>query len=169
MHARPAAIGAVLIVLAVVLPLNSRPNSTVLYKSAERIALDGDIDRAMAAFRKTLEVNPHYALAHYGLGKACLYREGMVKEAVFHLEKAVDFDKGLARGYFYLGIGYMLSKRYGRSLNAFRTAYELDRGLVEALFNMAVVYDLTGQNNNAYKSYERYLLEKNKRDSDILF
>jgi len=40
---------------------------------------------------------------------------------------------------------------------------------VEALFNMAVVYDLTGQNNNAYKSYDRYLLEKNKRDSDILF
>ncbi len=144
-------------------------NSTESYKAAERMAIAGDFDAAIGGFRKTLEINPHYALAHYGLGKACLYREGMLNQAVYHLERAVDLDKGLARGYFYLGIAYMLSKRYGQALNAFSTAYERDRSLVEALYNMAVVYDLIRKNTMALKTYERYLLEKNKRDSDILF
>jgi tetratricopeptide (TPR) repeat protein len=169
MRDKPAALVAFLVALVFVPVLHARPNSTVLYKSAERMAMGGDIDGAIPAFRKTLETNSHYALAHYGLGKACLYRNGMLKDAVYHLEKAVDLDKGLARGYFYLGIAYMLSKRYGQSLNALRAAYELDRGLVEALYNMAVVYDLTKQSISAVKWYERYLLEKNKRDSDILF
>lgn len=147
----------------------ARANSTESYKTAERMAIAGDFDAAIGGFRKTIEINPHYALAHYGLGKACLYREGMLKQAVYHLESSVDLDKGLARAYFYLGIAYMFSKRYGLALNAFRTAYERDGGLVEALYNMAVVYDLVGKHTMALKSYERYLLEKNKRDSDILF
>ncbi|HSV97212.1 MAG TPA: tetratricopeptide repeat protein [Spirochaetota bacterium] len=169
MRNKPIVLVAFLVALVFVPAIHARTNSTVLYKAAERMAMDGDIDGAITAFRKTLQMNSHYALGHYGLGKVCLYRDGMLKEAVYHLEQAVDLDKGLARGYFYLGIGYMLSKRYGQSLNAFHTAYELDRGLVEALYNMAVVYDLTKQGTNAVKSYERYLLEKNKRDSDILF
>ncbi|HPI14725.1 MAG TPA: tetratricopeptide repeat protein, partial [Spirochaetota bacterium] len=80
-----------------------------------------------------------------------------------------DLDKGLARAYFYLGMAYMFSKRYGQSLNAFNAAYELDRNLVEALYNMAVIYDLIKQGTMSARSYDRYLLERNKRDSDILF
>ncbi len=169
MPGKPAVFFACILALSFVPAIHARPNSTAAYKSAESIAMSGDVDGAIAAFRKTLAINPHYALAHYGLGKACLYREGMLKEAILHLEESVDLDKGLARGYFYLGIACMLAKRYGQSLNAFREAYKLDRDLVEALYNMSVVYDLTKQSNNAFKAYERYLLEKNKRDSDILF
>lgn len=169
MRVRIPALLVASLVLAGVSGAYAGPNSTESYRTAERMAIAGDFDAAISGFRKTLEINPHYALAHYGLGKACLYRAGMLKQAVYHLEKAVDLDKGLARGYFYLGIAYMLSRRYGQSLSAFSAAYERDGSLVEALYNIAVVYDLIRKNTMALKSYERYLLEKNKRDSDILF
>lgn len=169
MRVRMPALIVASVVLAAVSGAYAGSNSTESYRTAERMAIAGDFDAAIGGFRKTLEINPHYALAHYGLGKACLYRAGMLKQAVYHLEKAVGLDKGLARGYFYLGIAYMLSRKYGQSLNAFSAAYERDGSLVEALYNMAVVYDLIRKNTMALKSYERYLLEKNKRDSDILF
>ncbi|HNU90589.1 MAG TPA: tetratricopeptide repeat protein [Spirochaetota bacterium] len=158
-----------LLVLGSAIETRPGPNSTELYRSAERLALNGRIDEAIAGFQKALEINPHYSLAHYGLGKAYLFRQGLLRQAVYHLERAVDLDKGLARAYFYLGMAYMFSKRYGQSLNAFNAAYELDRNLVEALYNMAVIYDLIKQGTMSARSYDRYLLERNKRDSDILF
>jgi len=158
-----------LLVLGSAIETRPGPNSTELYRSAERLALNGRIDEAIAGFQKALEINPHYSLAHYGLGKAYLFRQGLLRQAAYHLERAVDLDKGLARAYFYLGMAYMFSKRYGQSLNAFNAAYELDRNLVEALYNMAVIYDLIKQGTMSARSYDRYLLERNKRDSDILF
>ncbi len=158
-----------LLVLGSAIETRPGPNSTELYRSAERLALNGRIDEAIAGFQKALEINPHYSLAHYGLGKAYLFRQGLLRQAVYHLERAVDLDKGLARAYFYLGMAYMFSKRYGQSLNAFNAAYERDRNLVEALYNMAVIYDLIKQGTMSARSYDRYLLERNKRDSDILF
>lgn len=158
-----------LLVLGSAIETRPGPNSTELYRSAERLALNGRIDEAIAGFQKALEINPHYSLAHYGLGKAYLFRQGLLRQAVYHLERAADLDKGLARAYFYLGMAYMFSKRYGQSLNAFNAAYERDRNLVEALYNMAVIYDLIKQGTMSARSYDRYLLERNKRDSDILF
>jgi len=155
--------------LLLVIPIHSRPNSTELYLEAKKIALSGDIDGAIPAFIKVVEVNPYYALGHYGLGKAYLYKEGKLKEAVFHLKKAVECDRKLARGHFYLGLALMFSRRYEQANHAFLAAYENDSGIYEAFYNLAVIHDIMGISFKANKYYEKYVYEKNKRDSEILF
>nr|HPI14873.1 tetratricopeptide repeat protein [Spirochaetota bacterium] len=77
-----------LLVLGSAIETRPGPNSTELYRSAERLALNGRIDEAIAGFQKALEINPHYSLAHYGLGKAYLFRQGLLRQAVYHLERA---------------------------------------------------------------------------------
>ncbi len=146
-----------------------RDNSTVLYKKAERIAVSGNMDAAVSAFEKVIRTNPYYALGHYGLGKVYLYRQGQLKESIRHLETAVDCDRNLAKGYFYLGIAYMLDRRYNRAATAFSTAYNLEKTMYEALFNLAIVYDIINRPHLSKRHYEKYLLEKRKRELDILF
>lgn len=150
-------------------PALPRTNSTLLYRDAAARALSGDIDGAIAGFIKVIEMNPHYALGHYGLGKAYLYKEGRLREAIRHLRLSVEYDRRLARGHFYLGLAYMLARRYEKALHAFGAAYEHDRGTVEALYNMAVIYDLTGVNFKARRLYDQYVSEWNKKESNVIF
>ncbi len=150
-------------------PAFPRPNSTQLYREASVRALSGDIDGAIAGFIGVIETNPHYALGHYGLGKAYLYKEGKLEEAMRHLRRSVECDRRLAKGYFYLGMACMLARKYEQALHAFGASYEYDRGTVEALYNMAVIYDLMGVDFKARRLYEQYVSEWNKKESNIIF
>jgi tetratricopeptide (TPR) repeat protein len=150
-------------------PAFPRMNSTQLYGEASARALSGDIEEAITGFIRVIEANPHYALGHYGLGKAYLYKEGKLEEAIRHLRLSVECDRRLAKGYFYLGMACMLAGKYGPALHAFGASYEYDRGMVEALYNMAVIYDLIGADSKARRLYEQYVGEWNKKESNILF
>lgn len=151
------------------LPLQSRQNSTELYSRAAAQARGGDIDGAVSAFREVLEVNEYYALGHYGLGRALLYKEEKLNEAIRHLRLSVTYDRRLARGHFYLGLAYMLAGKYENALHAFANAYEYDREILEALFNMAVIYDLMKVDYKADRYFQWYVYEKRKQELDILF
>ena len=109
----------IITILLLETPAFTRDNSTQLYKQAVEIARKGEIDASIEAFKKVIKVSPYYSLGHYGLGKAYLYKEGMLKEAIKHLELSVQYDHSLSKGYFYLGIAYMLSKKYEPAINAF--------------------------------------------------
>lgn len=159
----------VLILWTAVCPVFSLENSTVLYRKAALTAAGGKYDEAVNEFLKVIKVNPSYALGHYGLGKLYLYRENKIKDAVKHLEQAVRCDRGFAKAYFYLGMAYMLEKKYSRAAGAFTTAYNLDRGMYEALFNLSIIYDTINNRYLSRRYYDRYLLEKQKRELDILF
>ncbi len=162
-------VAALIIYPSIIPPAHARLNSTELYNEAKRIAMSGDIDAAIRAFKKVIEVNPYYALGHYGLGKAYLYKEGNIKDAIRELATAVACDRRFARGYFYLGLAYMFAGKYNQSIHAFSTAYDQDSMMFEALYNLSVIYDLMGITYRANKYYDRYLFEKNKRESEILF
>ena len=49
----------------------------------------GQVDEAIAHYRKALEINPDYVEAHYNLGNALAGR-GQVDEAIAHFQKALD-------------------------------------------------------------------------------
>ena len=150
-------------------PLQSRQNSTQLYGEAAALARGGDIDGAVSAFQEVLKVNEYYALGHYGLGRTLLYKEGRLHDAIRHLRLSVTYDRRLAKGYFYLGLAYMLAGKYENALHNLADAYEYDREILEALFNMAVIYDLMKVDYKADRYFQWYVYEKRKRELDILF
>lgn len=138
------------------------------YDRAAKMASGGDVDGAIELFKKSIEKNGYYSLAHYGLGKAYLYR-GKIKNAIKHLEKATDYDSRYAPAFFYLGMAYLFDKRYNASISAFSKSLKLDPSMNEALYNIGVAYDETGRTIKASIYYEKYLYESQKQEMDILF
>jgi tetratricopeptide (TPR) repeat protein len=150
-------------------PASAKPDSGILYREASARARSGDIDGAIVDFKKIIDLSPRYALGHYGLGKAYLCKKGELKNAIYHLRQSVACDRDLGKGYFYLGLAYMFSEKYALSLDAFMRAYTADRSIVEALYNIAVVYDMIRQDSNSTKYYDRFMTAKYKKDTDLLF
>ncbi len=148
--------------------IESRINTSALYKDAAKQAKNGNIDQSIELFKKVIEANPYYTMGHYGLGRAYLYKEGKIKDAIKHLAISVKLDKKNAKGYFYLGLAYMLDHKYTHSINAFANSYHLDKTFVEALYNIGVVYDLM-MDEKANKYFDKYIQIKQKEDMDVLF
>ncbi|HPB81941.1 MAG TPA: hypothetical protein PK200_07870 [Spirochaetota bacterium] len=147
----------------------NQQNSSLLYRKAAEIATSGNLQQAIPLFREVIKLSPHYTKGHYGLGKALLYKEETVREGIRHLQKAVSLDRRNAPAFFYLGIGYMLSKNYMNSIDAFQKAYQLDPNMIEALFNIGSAFDIMENKKQSTRYFRQYLEKQHREDSDILF
>lgn len=163
---------AVLLLAVTILPVSqgfTAGNSTHLYREGAKLALSGNIDSAIAKFKESIARNPYYSMGHYGLGKAYLHRPGKIKDAVRHLQKAVQLDAKNAKAHFYLGIAYMFDKKMVKAIHAFDDAYRNDATLIEAIYNIAAAYDMMGYDSKAFLYFELFLQKKERTDRDILF
>ncbi len=150
-------------------PLYSIENSTQIYRRGAALAEEGKLTEAVEIFKKVISTNRYYALGHYGLGKAYLYLPGKLDDAIIHLRRSVELDRRLSRGHFYLGMAYLLAKKLPRAAASFRTAYRLDNGLVEALYNLGVVFDKMENSYKAKYYYRLYLRRKYRKEEERIF
>lgn len=146
-----------------------RENSTELYRKGAKLAIDGELDKAIPVFKKVVEISPYYCLGHYGLGKAYLYKPGMIDDAIRHLKTAVELDRKFVKGYFYLGIAYLMAKKYPLAGRAFKQAYSYDDTYIEALYNMGVVYETMDRSYHSTFYFNKYLEERAREAEDIVF
>jgi tetratricopeptide (TPR) repeat protein len=149
--------------------LSPLENSTVIYKKGAALAAEGKVTEAVVIFKKVIEINRYYALGHYGLGKAYLYLPGKLDEAIIHLRQSVVLDRRLSKGHFYLGMAYLFANKLPRAVSSFHTAYRLDNTLVEALYNLGVVYDRMKNSYRAKFYYRLYLQMKYKKGEERVF
>ena len=149
-------------------PAGSAENSSSLYKKGAALALAGKYEESSLVFKQVIDMSPHYCLGHYGLGKVYLYKYGMLDQAAIHLSKAVELDRRFSKGYFYLGLAYMLSHKYTAALHAFDLCFRYDQTYMEALFNMSIIYDIMGNDYKAAIYYKRYSKLK-AGDEEFLF
>jgi tetratricopeptide (TPR) repeat protein len=146
-----------------------RENSTELYRKGAKLAINGELDKAIPVFKKVVEISPYYCLGHYGLGKAYLYKPGMIDDAIRHLKTAVELDRKFVKGYFYLGIAYLMAKKYPLAGRAFKQAYSYDDTYIEALYNMGVVYETMDRSYHSMFYFNKYLEERAREAEDIVF
>jgi tetratricopeptide (TPR) repeat protein len=139
--------------------VNARENSTGLYEQGANLALQGKIDDAIVSFKRSLDLNPYYAKAHYGLGKAYLTIDGKLADAIRHLQRSIELDARIASAHFYLGLAYMFERKYEKATHSFQRAYDYDPGMVEALYNMASINDYLGLEYKVKIFYAKYLQE----------
>lgn len=160
----------IILFTAVLFPVrvNSYENSSFLYRKGTELALAGRHEEASLVFKQVIEISPYYSLGYYGLGKIYLFKYGMLDQAVFHLARAVDLDKRFAKGYFYLGMAYLLNGKLLGALHAFDSSYRNDSNLTEALFNIGVIYDLMGKTYESGVYFKKYN-KSMESDDDYLF
>lgn len=157
----------ILIPVLVIFPLEARENSSLLYKKGARLAKAGKINESIKVFKRVVALSPWFCLGHYGLGKAYLHRRGHNKEAIKHLKKATELDRTHAPSYFYLGFAYFLGNKKIHAITSFQRAYDMDESMVEALYNIASLYDMMGNTLKAHLYFRQYRVARERGEDEI--
>jgi len=108
---------------------------------------------ALQALRKTVEIQPNFALAYREMGML-EFQAKDYPNAAEHLQKAVDL--GLEKPFLlnYLGISYSTTGQLKKAVSCYRRALELNPDLAEAHLNLGFAYERLQQPADALKQYE---------------
>ena len=106
--------------------LKLNANSSIAhYNLARFLASHGEREKAMAHYRKGLNIRPDDAEAHNNLG-LLLALNGQTKESLKEFEAAVQSDPGYAKAFFNLGRVYAISGELDKAVENYQQAMRLD-------------------------------------------
>ncbi|MDP2915743.1 MAG: protein kinase [Candidatus Aminicenantes bacterium] len=118
-----------------------------------------DYDRAIEIFKKTLEMDPNYALAHGRLGLAYLEKR-LFAEAIAELEKAVDFSPGNTEILAALGHALAVSGKRARAEKILAMLNELSGDSYVSAYDKATIYLGLGDDAKALEYLEKAYEER---------
>ena len=103
----------------------SMPDSSAdLNKLGIGLAAKNQLDEAIAAFRKAIEIDPRFAAAYNNLGIA-LHRKNQLDEAIAAYRKAIDLDRKTAPAYTNLGNALRDKNQLDEAIAAYRQAIDI--------------------------------------------
>lgn len=112
-------------------------------------------EEAQDAYRRALELNPHYADAHVNLGRL-LHEAGRVADAATHYRLALKANPQHATAAFNLGIAFEDLERNSEALSAYEQAIRADPTLADAYYNLARLYEKLGRRAAALRYLGKY-------------
>jgi len=120
------------------------------------------LETARKMFRRAIEIDPEYALAHAGLAdcSSILYmkvdaRESNLIQGDTASRKALELDPDLAEAHVARGLAVSLRKQFDEAEQEFETAMRLDPKLFEAAYYFARARVAQGKFAEAAKLFER--------------
>lgn len=113
----------------------SVPSVADIITRAEHSAAAGDLDAALAQYRKAAHLAPQNAAVHFGLGTVC-YQIGEDTEAIAALEQAAELAPDIPEIFNNLGAAYGRAARTGDAINAFQRVCILKPDHAAAAFNL---------------------------------
>ena len=120
------------------------------------------LEAARKMFRRAIEIDPDYALAHAGLAdtSSLLYmkvdaRESNLIQGDTASQKALELDPDLAEAHVARGIAVSLRKNFDEAEREFETAMRLDPKLFDAAYYYARARISQGRYADAAKLFER--------------
>jgi tetratricopeptide (TPR) repeat protein len=123
---------------------------------ALKVHMTGDLDAAMAVYRKALRKEPNHFDALHLLGVA-LRQQGRVEEGLVLIERALKVRQDIPEGYNNLGDTLAALGREAEAEAAYRRALELRPSFVEAQTNLAALLKKQGRLNEAIAAFEAAL------------
>ena len=113
---------------------------TVWYARGLRAYRRGALDRAQAAWLRTLEIIPWHPSAHYNLG-VLHAKAGRLDQAIAEYEQAVDLNPRLGKAYFHLGNAHMAREEYRQAARAYEAATQTPRGHLGSHLKLGILYE----------------------------
>jgi DNA-binding winged helix-turn-helix (wHTH) protein/tetratricopeptide (TPR) repeat protein len=114
----------------------------------------GQHDRAIAEFRRALEMVPGQTRAHFQIGGTYVDM-GLLDEAIPELEASVSGKSGNVRFEAYLGYAYAAAGRTADAQKVLARLEELRRRQYVSSFGIALIYDALGEKEPALLALER--------------
>lgn len=117
---------------------------------------EASFDRAEAAYRKAIELDPSLANAYTNLGNL-EYRRGNIDAARREYERALSIDAEQPEAFYNLGFLALEHGDAESAVDLFRQALSSDPGFSDAHFNLALAYEELGQYRDARAHWHEYL------------
>jgi superkiller protein 3 len=112
------------------------------------------LERAIAASRREIDLEPNLAQAHIILGRA-LRDQGQPDEAIAACRRAIEVDPKDASAHNNLGLALRDQGPLDEAIAAYRRAIELDPKFTAAYSNLGVALKAKGQLEEAIAEYRR--------------
>jgi serine/threonine-protein kinase len=113
----------------------------------------GQVDAAIACYRKAIEVEPNLVQGHTSLGRIFCDVTRNYSEAVACFRRAVTLDAKNAGSHYSLGNALSGLRQVDEAITCYRRAIELDPSYAEAHCNLAGVLAKKGEFHAALASY----------------
>ncbi len=127
----------------------------------------GQVDEAIAHYRKALEIKPDYVEAHNNLGNALAGR-GEVDEAIAHYRKALEIKPDYAEAHNNLGTALAGRGEVDEAIAHFRKALEIKPDYAEAHYNLGRALAGRGRLDEAIAHFQKALaLASAQNDRDL--
>ena len=130
----------------------SRKRAFDLYKSGREQFGMGNLEGAIQAYQKALEIEPGYADVYLSLGHAYV-RQQKDQEAVKALKEAVRFNPEMDEAYYGLGLGYFRLGKMKEAAQAFKKTVALKPSMAKAHYGLALAYQDLGKQDLLLEEY----------------
>jgi tetratricopeptide (TPR) repeat protein len=138
--------------------------ASALAEIGRAYAREGKNINAVAAYRKSIELQPNNSVTFYYLGDA-LIADGRYREAVTVLRQATSLKTDYAPAYNDLGVALDASRHYDDAIAAYQSAIKYRPDYILALQNLARILVRKGSYPEAESIYKQLIL---LRPSDMI-
>lgn len=132
--------------------LKQNPDNYRAWYELGLIDTASDKSAAIAAFEKSISIQPNFAMSRRDLGMLQFHQQNY-SEATTHLAKAIELGLHAPTLYNFLGIAYSRSDRLQDAVASYQSALKLDPKLAEAHLNLAYAFQRMGQSATARAQY----------------
>ena len=115
------------------------------FNLAERSLKKGEIDEALTAFQRTLDMDVAFAPAYVRLS-AIASQQNDLETAVEYLQRALEIRPNFAAGHYQLGSIHHKRGEIGKAIKSFEVALTIKPNFASACNALAWLYAETGQN-----------------------
>jgi tetratricopeptide (TPR) repeat protein len=136
-----------------------------LSELGQALVADGNVDAAMAQYKKALRLFPEHVDTVNGYG-AALWQIGRVDEAIVQFRKALETSPRHSSALNNLGSAYVSLGQLDAAISQYRKAIGVDPDYAEAYKNIGKVFLQKGQPSEAVDAF-RKSLDLAPRDADL--
>lgn len=122
------------------------------YKSGREQFGMGNLEGAIQAYQKALEIEPSYADVYLSLGHVYV-RQQKDQEAIKALKEAVRFNPEMDEAYYGLGLGYFRLGKMKEAAQAFKKTVALKPSMAKAHYGLALAYQDMGKQELLLEEY----------------
>ncbi len=131
----------------------SPPSVFILHNLGVAWNLKGDIENAVAYYRKAIRTDPGHGPSYNNLAVA-LANRGEAAEAARQLQTAIEVDPRYADAYGNLGAVLVSLRRFDEAAAVYEKALAIDPGLGTVHYNLAGLYKAAGDEEAARRHYQ---------------
>jgi tetratricopeptide (TPR) repeat protein len=137
--------------------IQRNPDCWMAYNNlGTQLLIDGDVETAIADFKKALELRPDFSEAHNNLGLV-LANHQQYDEAIAHYREALKANRFSSAAYNNLGNALLATGKFEDGVASFKKALEIDPNYAEACNNLGAALTGHQQYEEAIPYFQRAL------------